>query len=31
MFVKNEDVKLNELGSGVSRKILAYDDNRYTS
>ena len=27
MFVKNEDVKLNELGSGVSRKILAYDDN----
>lgn len=27
MFVKNEDVKLNELGGGVSRKILAYDEN----
>ena len=27
MFVKNDDVKLTELGGGVSRKILAYDDN----
>lgn len=27
MFVKNEDVSLTELGGGVSRKVLAYDDN----
>ena len=27
MFVKNEDVKLTELGGGISRKILAYDKN----
>ncbi len=27
MFVKNEDIKLTELGGGVSRKILAYDKN----
>ena len=26
MFVLNEDVKLNNLGGGVSRKILAYND-----
>ena len=25
MFVKNNDVKLTELGGGVSRKILAYN------
>lgn len=27
MFVKNDDVILTNLGSGVSRKILAYDEN----
>ena len=27
MFVKNDDIKLTELGGGVSRKILAYDEN----
>ena len=27
MFVKNEEIKLTELGGGVSRKILAYDEN----
>lgn len=27
MFVKNDDVVLNDLGGGVSRKILAYDEN----
>lgn len=27
MFVKNDDVKLTELGGGISRKILAYDEN----
>ena len=27
MFVKNCDVELNVLGGGVSRKILAYDEN----
>ena len=27
MFVKNDDIKLTDLGAGVSRKILAYDDN----
>jgi quercetin dioxygenase-like cupin family protein len=26
MFVKNDDVKLTDLGGGVSRKILAYDE-----
>jgi quercetin dioxygenase-like cupin family protein len=26
MFVKNEDVKLTDLGGGVSRKVLAYDE-----
>ena len=26
LFVKNEDIKLTELGGGVSRKILAYDE-----
>ncbi len=26
MFVLNDDVKLNDLGGGVSRKILAYND-----
>lgn len=25
MFVKNDDIKLTDLGGGVSRKILAYD------
>ncbi|EOC1774394.1 cupin domain-containing protein [Vibrio fluvialis] len=27
MFVYNQDVKLEDLGAGVSRKILAYSDN----
>lgn len=27
MFVKNDDIKLTDLGGGVSRKILAYDEN----
>jgi quercetin dioxygenase-like cupin family protein len=27
MFVKNSEIKLNNLGNGVSRKILAYDKN----
>ena len=27
MFVKNEEIKLIDLGGGVSRKILAYDEN----
>ena len=27
MFVKNSEIKLNDLGNGVSRKILAYDKN----
>lgn len=27
MFVKNEDVPLEDLGNGVKRKILAYSDN----
>jgi quercetin dioxygenase-like cupin family protein len=27
MFVYNEDVKLQDLGAGVSRKVLAYSDN----
>ena len=27
MFVKNDDVKLTDLGGGVSRKIRAYDEN----
>ena len=27
MFVKNEDIKLTELGGGISRKVLAYDEN----
>lgn len=27
MFVKNEDVVLEDLGNGVKRKILAYSDN----
>lgn len=27
MFVKNEEIKLTELGGGVSRKVLAYDEN----
>ncbi|MBF9003222.1 MULTISPECIES: cupin domain-containing protein [Vibrio] len=27
MFVFNEDVELQDLGDGVSRKILAYSDN----
>lgn len=26
MFVKNDDVKLTDLGGGVSRKILAYEE-----
>ncbi len=26
MFVKNEDITLTELGGGVSRKVLAYDE-----
>ena len=26
MFVKNSDVQLTELGGGVSRKILAYEE-----
>ena len=27
MFVKNEDIQLTELGGGISRKVLAYDEN----
>ncbi|WPC75370.1 cupin domain-containing protein [Vibrio porteresiae] len=27
MFVFNKDIKLDDLGDGVSRKILAYSDN----
>ncbi|MCL1142380.1 cupin domain-containing protein [Shewanella gaetbuli] len=27
MFVFNEDVQLEDLGNGLSRKILAYNDN----
>ncbi|MBD1577512.1 cupin domain-containing protein [Vibrio sp. S11_S32] len=27
MFVYNKDVKLEDLGNGVSRKIMAYSDN----
>ena len=27
MFIKNDDIQLTELGGGVSRKVLAYDDN----
>ncbi|QTH06803.1 cupin domain-containing protein [Vibrio fluvialis] len=27
MFVYNQDVKLEDLGAGVARKILAYSDN----
>ena len=27
MFVYNSDVKLEDLGAGVSRKIMAYSDN----
>lgn len=27
MFVYNQDVKLEDLGAGVSRKVLAYSDN----
>lgn len=27
MFVKNSEIKLDNLGNGVSRKILAYDKN----
>ena len=27
MFVFNDDIKLTELGGGVSRKVLAYDEN----
>ncbi len=27
MFVYNNDVKLEDLGEGVSRKIMAYSDN----
>jgi len=27
MFVYNKDIKLEDLGGGVSRKILAYSDN----
>ncbi|QMV15397.1 cupin domain-containing protein [Vibrio spartinae] len=27
MFIYNQDVALEDLGSGVSRKILAYSDN----
>lgn len=27
MFIKNEEIKLTELGGGVSRKVLAYDEN----
>lgn len=30
MFVYNKDVKLDDLGEGVSRKILAYSDNIMT-
>ncbi|MBR5448464.1 MAG: cupin domain-containing protein [Clostridia bacterium] len=26
MFVKNSDIPLTELGGGVSRKVLAYND-----
>ena len=26
MFVNNDDIKLTELGGGVSRKILAYNE-----
>ena len=27
MIVKNDDIKLNDLGKGVCRKILAHDTN----
>ena len=27
MFIKNDDIQLTELGGGVSRKVLAYDNN----
>ena len=27
MFVKNDDISLTHLGGGVSRKVLAYDEN----
>jgi len=27
MFIKNDDIQLTELGGGVSRKVLAYDEN----
>ena len=27
MFIYNKDVKLEDLGNGVSRKILAYSEN----
>ncbi|HBV77076.1 MULTISPECIES: cupin domain-containing protein [Vibrio] len=27
MFVYNKDIKLEDLGDGVSRKIMAYSDN----
>ena len=26
MFVKNSDIELKNLGGGVSRKVLAYDE-----
>ena len=26
MFVKNDDIQLTELGGGVARKVLAYDE-----
>ena len=26
MFVHNDDITLTELGGGVSRKVLAYDE-----
>lgn len=27
MFIYNNDIKLEDLGDGVSRKVLAYNDN----
>ena len=27
MFVKNEDIMITDLGGGVCRKVLAYDEN----
>lgn len=26
MFIKNDDIRLTDLGGGVSRKVLAYDE-----